>query len=79
MAYQIAKEVGAMATVLHGEVRAIVITGGLAHYTRLTGWTKERVRFIAPVLIYPGEDELLSLAQGCLRVLRGQESPREYL
>ncbi|MGI6364823.1 MAG: butyrate kinase [Bacillota bacterium] len=79
MAYQIAKEIGAMATVLRGEVRAIVITGGLAHYKRLTGWTKEYVRFIAPVLIYPGEDELRALAMGCLRVLRGEEEPREYV
>ena len=78
MAYQIAKEIGAMATVLCGQVRAIIITGGLAHYNRLTGWIKEHVRFIAPVLIYPGEDELQALAAGCLRVLRGEESPREY-
>jgi len=78
MAYQIAKEIGAMATVLCGQVRAIIITGGLVHYNRLTGWIKEHVRFIAPVLIYPGEDELQALAAGCLRVLRGEESPREY-
>lgn len=79
MAYQIAKEIGAMAAVLRGEVRAIIITGGLAHYSQLTGWIKEYVRFIAPVLIYPGEDELRALALGCLRVLRGEEEPREYV
>lgn len=79
MAYQVAKEVGAMATVLCGTVRAIAVTGGLAHSTLLTDWIKEYVRFIAPILIYPGEDELLSLAQGCLRVLRGEEMPQEYV
>src|SRR5690554_1470490 len=79
MAYQVSKEIGGMATVLAGKVRAIVLTGGLANFARLTSWIKEYVRFIAPVLIYPGEDELLAMAQGCLRVLRGQERPREYV
>lgn len=79
MAYQIAKEVGAMATVLHGQVRAVAITGGLAHSVLLTGWIKDYVRFIAPVLIYPGEDEMRALAEGCLRVIQGEEQPREYM
>lgn len=79
MAYQIAKEIGAMATVLSGQIRAIAITGGLAYSTILTDWIKDYVRFIAPVLVYPGEDELLALAQGCLRVIRGEERAREYL
>ena len=76
MAYQIAKEIGAMAVVLRGEVQAIVLTGGLAGSSMLTGWIAERVRFIAPVVIYPGEDEMRSLALAALRVLRGEaESP----
>ena len=79
MAYQVAKEVGAMATVLSGEVRAIAITGGLAHSNLLTSWIKDYVRFIAPVLIYPGEDEMQALAEGCLRVVRDKEIPREYV
>lgn len=79
MAYQIAKEVGAMAAVLAGQVRAIVVTGGLANYKLLLGWIKERVRFIAPVLVYPGEEEMEALASGCLRVLRGEEQPLEYV
>lgn len=79
MAYQVAKEVGAMATVLKGEVQAVVITGGLANSTLLTDWIKEYIGFIAPVLLYPGEDELLALAQGCLRVLRGEELYRDYV
>jgi len=78
MAYQIAKEIGAMATVLKGRVDAIVITGGVAHSEMLVNWVRQRVAWIAPLLIYPGEDEMLALVQGALRVLRGQEQAREY-
>ncbi len=78
MAYQIAKEIGAMATVLKGDVDAVVITGGVARSEMLVGWITERVRFIAPVLVYPGEDEMLALVQGALRVLRGEEEAKEY-
>ena len=63
MAYQMSKEIGSMATVLGGEVDAILITGGIAHNPDLTGEIKERVDFIAPVFIYPGEDEMRALAQ----------------
>jgi butyrate kinase len=73
MAYQIAKEIGGMATVLKGQVDAIVITGGVAHSQMLLGWIEERIFWIAPVIVYPGEDEMLVLAQGALRVLRGEE------
>jgi butyrate kinase len=78
MAYQIAKEIGAMATVLKGEVDAIVITGGVAHSRMLLDWIRERVAWVAPVLVYPGEDEMLALAQGALRVFQGQESAKTY-
>ncbi|OYD17482.1 butyrate kinase [candidate division WOR-3 bacterium JGI_Cruoil_03_44_89] len=78
MAYQISKEIGAMATVLKGEVEYIVLTGGVANSRLLTDWVKARVEFIAPVLIYPGENEMLALAQGALRVLRGEEEAKEY-
>jgi butyrate kinase len=78
MAYQIAKEIGSMATVLKGDVEAIVIAGGLAHSELLLGWIRERVSWIAPVLVYPGEDEMLALVQGALRVLTGSETVREY-
>ncbi len=79
MAYQIAKDIGAMATALSGQVDAIVITGGIAHWHDLVEWIRERVRWIAPVLIYPGEDEMLALAQGALRVLRGEEMANVYV
>lgn len=79
LAYQVAKEIGAMATVLMGKVQAIVITGGLARSEMLIDWIKDYTCFIAPVLVYPGEDELGALARGCLRVLRGDEQVREYI
>lgn len=78
MAYQISKEIGAMATVLHGDVDAIVLTGGGANSTMLTTWIEERVGFIASVKIYPGEDEMTALAEGVLRVLRNEEEARTY-
>jgi butyrate kinase len=78
MAYQIAKEIGAMVTVLKGEVEAIVMTGGVAHSRMLLDWIKERVAWIAPLLLYPGEDEMLALAEGALSVLWGKEEARVY-
>jgi butyrate kinase len=78
MAYQIAKEIGAMATVLKGKVDAIVVSGGVAHSKMLLGWIEERVAWIAQILVYPGEDEMLALAQGALRVLGGEEPARVY-
>ncbi len=78
MAYQVAKEIGAMATVLQGKVDAIAITGGIAFSEMFTDWLKARVDFIAPVLIFPGEREMLALALGGLRVLRQEEVAKEY-
>jgi butyrate kinase len=78
MAYQIAKDVGAMSAVLKGRMDAIVLTGGLAYSEMLTGWIKEWVDFLAPVFIYPGEDEMTAMAEGALRVLRGEEELKKY-
>jgi butyrate kinase len=78
MAYQIAKEIGAMATVLHGQVDAIVLTGGLARSERLVGWIRQRVEFIAPVIVFSGDIEMQALAAGARRVLSGEEAAREY-
>lgn len=79
MAYQVAKEVGSCAAVLKGDVDAIVLSGGLAYDKNyLVPWIEERVSFIAPVKIYPGEFEMLALALGGLRVLSGQEPAQEY-
>lgn len=79
MAYQIAKEIGLMATVLKGEVDAIFLTGGLAYVDMLNHWIVERTSWIAPVLVYPGENEMLALAQGAWRVLNGTETAQEYV
>jgi butyrate kinase len=78
MAYQVAKEIGACSTVLKGKIDMICLTGGLAYDELLTGWIKERVGFIGEVRIYPGEDEMIALAEGGLRVLRGEEQVKEY-
>jgi butyrate kinase len=78
MAYQISKEIGAMAAVLGGEVHAIIITGGIAHNPDVTGYIKERVGFIAPVFIYPGEDEMRALALNGAMLLSGRIVAKEY-
>lgn len=78
MVYQISKEIGSMATVLCGEVDAILITGGMAHNPDLTEEVKKRINFIAPVLIFPGEDEMRALAQNGSLLLKGKISAREY-
>ena len=76
--YQVAKEIGAMATVLQGEIDAIILTGGLAYNPCFVKWIEERVRFIAPVKVVPGEDEMSALLEGALRVLQGEEQAKEY-
>ena len=79
MAYQVAKEIGAMAAVLEGKIDAIIITGGLAHIAFFVEWIVKRVRFIAPIRIMPGEDEMFALYEGGLRVLHGEEQAKEYV
>ena len=78
MAYQIAKETGAMAAVLQGNVDAVVVSGGIAYDRNFIGWLKEMIGFIAPVIVYPGEMEMEALALGALRVLTDQERPKTY-
>ena len=73
MAHNVAKFIGALAAVLRGKVDAIIITGGIARSAMVTDWIAERVGFIAPVKVIPGENEMESLINGTLRVLRGQE------
>jgi butyrate kinase len=77
MAYQVAKDIGAMAAVLGGSVDGVVLTGGLSRSAMLVGWIKERVSFVAPVYIFP-ENEMQALADGALRVLTGEEEPVNY-
>ena len=77
--YQVAKEVGSMATVLLGKVDAIALTGSFAKYTYFVDEIKKRVSFIAPVFIDPGENEMRALKEGALRALRKQEIPQTYV
>jgi butyrate kinase len=76
MIYQIAKEIGSMAAVLRGNVDAMLITGGMAHSRRLLTALGAYVKWIAPMKVYAGDDELQALVEGVLRVLRGEEKPR---
>ncbi len=78
MCYQIAKEIGSCATVLKGNVDAIVLTGGLAYDKFITKEILDRVSFISECLIFPGEDEMESLAFGALRVLKNIETHKVY-
>jgi butyrate kinase len=78
MAYQVAKEVGAMSTVLRGVVDGILITGGIANSKWFVNMVIERVFKIAPVHVYPGEDEMRALATNGLLVLKGEVEPKEY-
>jgi butyrate kinase len=78
MAYQVAKAVGEMAVVLQGRVDAILLTGGAAHVGAVVEAIRPRVTWIAPVVVYPGEDELLALAEGARRVLLGEERAKRY-
>jgi butyrate kinase len=78
MAYQVAKEIGAMATVLNGEVDAILLTGGIAYGQPFVDNLTARIRFISPVYVYPGEDEMRALAMNGLLVLKEETEPIEY-
>ena len=78
MVYQVSKCIGEMATVLKGNIDAILITGGIAYDKKLMAKIRERVDFIAPVLIYPGQDELRALAMNALMVARGELEALEY-
>ncbi len=78
MAYQVAKEIGACAAVLRGKADAIILTGGFARDEMFTGWIAERTRFLAEIVVMPGEDEQQALCAAALRVLTGQEQVLEY-
>ncbi len=76
--YQLCKEVGAMSVVLKGRVDQIILTGGIAYGQETVDTMTEQIGWIAPITVYPGEDELLALAQGGLRVMTGEEKALEY-
>lgn len=76
--HQVAKDIGSMACVLNGRVDQIIATGGIAYDKGVIAGLKEKCEWIAPFTVYPGEDELLALAQGAIRVLNGEEAAKEY-
>lgn len=76
MVYQIGKEAGAMAAVLEGRVHAVLVTGGMAHSALVMERLRRYVEWIAPVAVFPGEDELRALAEGVFRVLDGEETAK---
>jgi butyrate kinase len=78
VAFTCSKEIGARAAVLEGKVDAVVLTGGLAYDKLFVEWVSKRVGFIAPVKVYPGEDEMQALVEGALRVLSGEEKAKTY-
>jgi butyrate kinase len=78
MCYQIAKEIGAMAAVLKGKVEVIILTGGIAHNKILVNKIKDRTGWIAPVVVYPGEEEMKALAQAVIRAIDGVEKIKTY-
>ncbi len=78
MAYQISKEIGASTAVLKGEVDAVIITGGIAYDEDFVELIKDRIGFLDNIVVYPGEDEMLALTKGALRVLKGEEIAKIY-
>ncbi len=78
MAYQVAKEIGAMHAVLAGQTDAIILTGGLAHSELLINWIREMVGKLAEIIIYPGEDELLAMIEGTLKAIHGETPIQTY-
>ncbi len=79
MLYTTAKEIGAMSIALKGEVDAILLTGGIAHSKRITDFIAEHIDSIAPIYVYPGENELDALASNALAVLRGEREAVDYV
>ncbi len=79
MGYQVAKDIGAMAAVLKGNVNAILLTGGIAYNKQFCGFIEDMVKFIAPLKTYPGEDEMSALAMNGLLILRGEIKPKVYV
>ena len=78
MIYQTAKCIAAEGAVLFGEIDAVLVTGGMAHSDYITSRLRRRVDFLAPVHIYPGEDEMEALALNALAALRGEEEMKAY-
>ena len=79
MAYGIAKDIGAMYVVLDCKIDAVILTGGLVYSKRFTDMIQNKIKGLGEIMLFPGEDELLALAEGALRVLRGEEKAIPYV
>lgn len=79
MCYTVAKEIGAMSVTMRGDIDAIILTGGMAHSKRITDFIADHVSYIAPIYVYPGENELKALAENALKALRGECEVHEYV
>lgn len=79
MAYQISKEIGSLAAVLEGKVDAVIVTGGVAYDKTFMSWVEEKISFIGDLVVYPGEDEMQALAEGCFYAVSGEMAVREYV
>ena len=79
MALNVAKNIAKLSVCTHGDVESIILTGGIAYSEYFTREVEKRVKFIAPVVVYGGENEMESLALGALRVQRGQEEARTFV
>ena len=78
MSYNVGKWIGTMISVLKGKVDGIILTGGMAHNPYIVDYVKDMVSFAAPIVVYPGEDEMAALAMNGLFVLKGEITPKEY-
>ncbi len=78
MAYQISKEIGAMAVVLEGKIDSIILTGGVAYDAMLCKWIEEKTGFLAKINVYPGEDEMKALEEGVCAAVKGEMEIKEY-
>lgn len=79
MIYNVAKAIGAASTVLYGKVDAILLTGGIAHSDFILSRLKKRISFIAPIHVYPGEDEMEALALNAIGALKGELPIQVYM
>ena len=75
---QLSKAIAALSAVFRGDIDAIVLTGGIANDNTFIDWVKDSCSFLAPILVYPGEEEMESLAFGALRVLNNEENAKQY-
>lgn len=79
MAYQVAQDIGAMATAAKGNLDAIILTGGIAFSEMFTNWVVEYISFLAPIIVFPGSMEMQALARGVNRVLNNEEMAYQYV